>query len=135
MPPTRLQVAPGDPIEADAVICSPRLEGRRIDGVPQDRFGFIPIDEHGGVIGMENVYAAGDITMFPVKQGGIATQQADAVADAIVADLGIEGESRPFDPVLRATLWTGEQPRFLYGMLSGGHGETSVLSEHLLLGA
>ena len=39
---------------------------------------------------MEGVYAAGDITTFPVKQGGIATQQADAAAEAIAAELGAD---------------------------------------------
>ena len=37
---------------------------------------------------------------------------------------------RPFDPVLRATLWTGEKPQYLYGKLAGGFGETSVFSDH-----
>lgn len=125
-----LQVAPGPPIEADVVISSPRIEGRRMAGVPHDRSGFVPVDEHGRVIGTERVFAAGDVTSFPVKQGGIAAQQADAVAEAIAADLGAEIEPRPFDPVLRAALWTGERPRFLYGRLIGGHGDTSTFSEH-----
>ena len=37
------------------------------------------------VRGLDDVYAAGDITNFPVKQGGIATQLADAAAEAIAA--------------------------------------------------
>jgi NADH dehydrogenase, FAD-containing subunit len=125
-----LRIAPGEPIEADAVVSTPRLEGRRIAGVPHDRSGFVPVDEHGRVTGMERVFAAGDVTAFPVKQGGIATQQADAAAEAIAADVGTGVEARPFDPILRATLWTGERPRFLYGRLTGGHGDTSVLSDH-----
>ncbi len=40
--------------------------------------------------GLEDVYAAGDITSFPVKQGGIATQLADAAAQAIAARLGAD---------------------------------------------
>jgi hypothetical protein len=31
------------------------------------------------------VFAAGDATTFPIKQGSLAAQQADAVADAIAA--------------------------------------------------
>lgn len=124
-----LHVTPGDPIEADAVISAPQLEGRRITGVPCDESGFVGVDEHNRVIGLERVFAAGDVTSFPAKQGGIATQQADAVAEAIAADLGLRPAARPFDPILRAVLWTGAQPQYLYGMLSGGHGETSVFSE------
>jgi sulfide:quinone oxidoreductase len=127
-----LRIAPGDPIEADAVISAPRIEGRRIAGIPHDPAGFIGVDDHGQAIGMERIYAAGDVTAFPVKQGGIATQEADAVAEAIAADLGAEVAPRPFDPILRATLWTGERPQFLYGRLVGGHGDTSVFSEHAL---
>ena len=37
----RLQIAPGEPIEADAVVSTPRLEGRRIAGVPHDPAGFV----------------------------------------------------------------------------------------------
>ncbi len=127
-----LQVAPGPPIEADAVVSAARLEGRRIDGVPRDQFGFVPVDGHGGVIGLERVYAAGDVTSFPVKQGGIAAQQADLVAATIVARLKGEEPPRPFDPVLRGTLWTGERPCHLYSHLTGGHGETSIASEEAL---
>ncbi len=31
--------------------------------------------------------------------------------------------------MLRGVLWTGEEPRYLYGRLTGGHGEVSELSE------
>jgi sulfide:quinone oxidoreductase len=126
----RLRIAPGEEIEADAVISLPRLEGRRVGGVPHDADGFVAVDEHGRAIGAERVYAAGDVTAFPVKQGGIATQQADAVAEAIASEAGAEVEPQPFDPVLRGVLWTGREPRYLYGRLTGGHGETSSLSEH-----
>ena len=47
--------------------------------------GFVPVDPHGRVAGLERVYAAGDGTAFPIKQGGLATQQADAVAETIAA--------------------------------------------------
>jgi sulfide:quinone oxidoreductase len=127
-----LQIAPGAPIEADAVVSAPRLEGKRIAGVPRDRSGFIPVDGHGRVFGMERVFAAGDVTTFPVKQGGIATQQADVVAATIAAEIEGGEEPRAFDPILRGTLWTGEQPQFLYSRLTGGHGETSIISDQAL---
>jgi sulfide:quinone oxidoreductase len=124
-----LTIAPGEPIEAEAVISMPWLEGRRIEGIPHDDDGFIRVDDHGRVIGLDRVFAAGDVTSFPVKQGGIATQQADAIAEAIIADAGGGIEPAPFDPVLRAVLWTGEEHRYLYGRVKGGQGETSGLSE------
>ena len=47
----------------------------------------------------------------------------------IAAEVGSGIEPAPFDPILRGVLWTGERPRYLYGQLTGGHGETSKLSE------
>jgi len=128
----RLRVVPGDPIEAGAVVSLPRLEGRYIDGLPSDADGFVPVDEHCRVVGLEHVFAAGDVSGFPVKQGGIATQEADAAAAAIAAAAGCEIEAAPFDPVLRALLWTGADPVYLYGKLSGGAGEVSKLSREPL---
>lgn len=125
----RLRVAPGESIETEAVVSLPRLEGRRIDGLPADADGFLQVDEHCGAIGVERVFAAGDVTAFPVNQGGIATQEADAAAEAIAAAAGCELVPAPFDPVLRGVLWTGGEPRYLYGRLTGGHGEVSKLSE------
>lgn len=125
----RLSIVPGEEIEADAVVSLPRLEGRRIEGLPYDPTDFIPVDDHLRVPGVPDVYAIGDVTNFPVKQGGIATQQADVAAEAIALALGCEVEAKPLDPVLRGILWTGAKPRYLFGWLGGGHGETSVASD------
>jgi sulfide:quinone oxidoreductase len=81
--------------------------------VPHDRNGFVPTDAHGLVRGLDAVYAAGDLTDFPVKQGGIATQQADAAAESIAAAAGIQIDPQPFTPVLRGLLLTGLTPRYL----------------------
>jgi sulfide:quinone oxidoreductase len=48
-----------------------------------------------------------------VKQGGLATQQADAAAEAIAARLGSPRPPQPFRPVLRAVLLTGFAPLHL----------------------
>lgn len=125
----RLRIAPGEEIEADAVISLPRLEGRQVVGLPHDPDGFVGVDEHGKAIGAERVFAAGDVTAFPIKQGGIATQQADVAASLIACECGADVDPEPFDPVLRGVLWTGREPRYLYGRPTGGHGETSSLSE------
>lgn len=124
-----LAIVPGDELEADAVISLPRLEGRHIAGLPYDASGFIPVDDHSRIAGVPHAYAVGDVTTFPVKQGGIATQQADVAAETIAAELGCDVEANGLDPVLRGVLWTGARPRYLFGWLGGGHGETSVASE------
>ena len=100
-------------LAADAVIALPTLEGPPVDGIPQDESGFVATDELGGVLGLGDVYAAGDLTRSPVKQGGLAAQQADSVATAIAADAGAPVQATPYTPVLRGLLLTGMAPRFL----------------------
>jgi sulfide:quinone oxidoreductase len=119
-------------VPSDRVVALPRLQGPRIAGVPQTFEGFIPVDLHGRVTGMPGVYAAGDITTFPVKHGGIATQQADAAAEAIAGEAGIELKPTPFTPVLRGLLLTGAEPRFLRAGLAGEEGEPSRASPDAL---
>lgn len=125
----RLRIAPGEDVEADAVVSLPRLEGRQVVGAPHGPEGFVRVDERGRAIGADRLFAAGDVTAFPVKQGGIATQQADVAAGLIAYECGAGVEPEAFDPVLRGVLWTGREPRYLYGRPTGGHGETSSLSE------
>jgi sulfide:quinone oxidoreductase len=123
-----LRLVPAGAVAADRVVALPRLVGERIGGIPQTADGFIPVDVHCRVIGAPDVFAAGDITSFPVKQGGIAAQQADAAADAIAAAAGAEVTPSPFRPLLRGLLLTGGEPRYFRGDLSGGSGETSEAS-------
>jgi sulfide:quinone oxidoreductase len=108
-----LRFFPHGVIKADRVIALPRLYGPPIDGIPQTRDGFVPVDQFGRVRGLWDVFAAGDITTFPVKQGGIATQQADAAAETIAAAAGARLDPAPFRPVLRGLLLTGAEPRYL----------------------
>jgi sulfide:quinone oxidoreductase len=115
-------------VASDRVVALPRLQGPRIDGVPQTFEGFIPVDLHGRVTGMSDVYAAGDITTFPVKQGGLAAQQAEAAAEAIAAAAGVDVTPHPFRPVLRGLLLTGAEPRYLRADLAGRAGGTSQAS-------
>jgi sulfide:quinone oxidoreductase len=125
----RLSVSPSATVQADAVISMPRIEGRLIGGIPHDLEGFVAVDDHARVRGLQHVFAAGDVTSFPVKQGGVATQQADVAAEAIAADLGCDIAADPFDPILRGVLWTGANPLYLSGHLAGGHGESSTASD------
>jgi sulfide:quinone oxidoreductase len=108
----RLVLAPEGTVEADRVVTMPRLEGPRIPGLPSDLNGFIQTDAHGRVAETFNVFAAGDATNFPVKQGGLAAQQADAAAESIAALAGVALEPKPFEPVLRGLLLTGGEPLF-----------------------
>jgi sulfide:quinone oxidoreductase len=103
----------GATISADRVIALPRLEATEIPGVPQGPHGFIDTDLNMRVDGLTGVFAAGDATWFPIKQGGLAAQQADAAASAIAARIDPRIEPRPFRPVLRAALLTGSGPRYL----------------------
>jgi sulfide:quinone oxidoreductase len=112
-----LVVVPGRAIRTDRVVSIPVPEGRRIPGMPEGARGFVRTDEYGRVEGRDDVYAAGDMTTFPLKQGGIAAQQADAAAESIAALAGAAVTPRPFRPVLRGLLLTGLSPRFLAASL------------------
>ena len=122
----RLRTVPEQSIAADRVLALPRLQGHSIHGVPQTVEGFVPVDQHGRVVGLDNVFAAGDITTFPVKQGGIATQQAFVAAEAIAAMAGLAVAPRPFAPVLRGLLLTRSHPLFLRRNMSGADKSDSV---------
>jgi sulfide:quinone oxidoreductase len=103
----------------DQVVTLAQLEGPDVPGLPSDVGGFIAVDDHSRVTGHDNVYAAGDGTTFPVKQGGIATQQADAAAEAIAAHLGAAVTPSPIRPTLRGMLLTGIAPTYLRAQIAG----------------
>jgi sulfide:quinone oxidoreductase len=127
-----LVLMPGDErIEAAHVVALPLHEGPAIRGLPADDGGFIPIDEHARVKGADDVYAAGDGTNFPIKQGGIGTQQADAAAEHIAARFGAPLEPQPFHPVLRGMLLTGEDSLHMAHSLTGGEGEGEASADYL----
>lgn len=117
-----LALADGRTLAADRVVALPRLLGRRIEGLPHGDEDFIVVDDHGRVEGADHVYAAGDITNFPFKQGGLATQQADAAAEAMLAQLGVPIVPRPFVPVIQGVLFTDREPAYLQAPLSTGAG-------------
>jgi sulfide:quinone oxidoreductase len=127
-----IAMAPGDRrLDVQRIVSLPIVVGRTITGVPGDDHGFTPVDDHGRVAGLDDVYAVGDNANFPVKQGGLATQQADAAAKDICADAGAPVERTPFRPVLRGMLLTGAEPRFLRHAAAGGAGESRFTVEHL----
>jgi sulfide:quinone oxidoreductase len=129
-PPARLDVSPGSrSLAVDRIVTVPRLVGPSLRGIPSGRDGFIHTDAHGRVRGLDGVFAAGDATTFPVKQGGLAAQQADAVAEAIAASAGADIDPQPFRPILRGTLLTGGPARYLRTDISGA---ASIVSDDAL---
>jgi len=108
-----LELEDGRAIPADCVVALPRLVGPALSGLPADPDGFVPTDEHGHVPGLEDVYAAGDVTALPMKQGGLAAQQADAVAESVAKWAGAPVRPTALRPVLRGVLLTGEKPAYL----------------------
>jgi sulfide:quinone oxidoreductase len=121
-----LRLAPRGGLLADCVVALPRLRGEPIAGVPHDGHGFVPTDRHGRVKGADGLLAAGDITTFPIKQGGLAAQQATAAAESIAAQAAADVRPEPFRPILRGLLLTGDAPAYLRAELSGGRGNTAV---------
>lgn len=109
----QLRLVDGRAIGADRAVALPRLTAAPIPGLPRTRSGFVPTDPHGLVDGLGDVYAAGDISWYPVKQGGVAAQQADAAARAIAAQAGAPISRQAFRPVLRGILLTGGEPEYL----------------------
>jgi sulfide:quinone oxidoreductase len=128
----RLLLMGGEELDVDIAFAVPRMEGPRIPGLPCDEDGFLPVDEFGRVRGADDVFAAGDVTDFPVKQGGLAAQQADVIAARIAADAGAEVEPAPFSPVLRARLFAGRDERYLHHALDDELEQASTASTYAL---
>ena len=128
-----LDVCPGHRrLPADRVVTLPRLAGPRLRGIPCGRDGFIHTDAHGRVAGLDGVFAAGDATAFPVKQGGLAAQQADVVAETIACSAGVDIDPRPFRPVLRGVLLSGDSAFYLRSDISGDAGDDSTVAGEAL---
>jgi len=109
--PGSLVLDDGSTIAIGKAIALPRLAGPALHGLPHDADGFIPVDEYGEVV--TGVFAAGDGANHALKQGGLASQQADAAASMIASRLGAPIVPEPYRPVLRARLITGGEPLYL----------------------
>ena len=106
-------------LNVQRVVTLPVLEGPAIEGLPCDERGFLVTDPHGRVT--PGVFAAGDVTNYEIKQGGLACQMADAAAEQIAADAGAPVRPQPFKPELQGLLLTGHWARYLR---QGGGGQT-----------
>jgi sulfide:quinone oxidoreductase len=125
-----LSLGSGETLDADCVVAVPELRGPRITGVPTDRWGFVTTDALGGVTGLPDVYAAGDMTSFPIKQGGLAAQQADLIAQRIASENGAAVKELRVRHVLRARLIGGAHPIFLRTELDELGQATSATLQH-----
>ena len=129
--PGRLVLHPGErTLDAQRVVALPRAVGPGLPGLPANARGFIPTDLHGKVPDVDAVWAAGDAIAFPVKQGGLASQQADAAAESIAAHAGADLEPRPYRPVLRGMMLTGRGKAWMRHQPGGG-GEGTTLRRAL----
>jgi sulfide:quinone oxidoreductase len=122
----------GKTVDADSVVAVPELRGRRITGVPANHAGFVPIDALGRVQGIPDVYAAGDMTSYPIKQGGVAAQQADRIAQAILVAGGFAVSESRSPRILQARLVGGRDGLFLRAELDEyGQATSATLTRSL----
>jgi sulfide:quinone oxidoreductase len=125
----------GRTVAADRVVAFPQLVGPEVSDLPSDGGGFIPVDEYGRVRGVDRVWAAGDGTDYPVKQGGVAAQLADTAAQSIAALAGVPMDVRPFAPVVEGVLMTGGTARYLRATPGGPEGDGESVFAELRQGA
>ncbi len=125
-----IAINPGDRhLHVDRVIALPELYGPSVRGIPLSEHGFIRTDRFGRVADLKDVYAAGDAIDFPIKHGGLGSQQADVAAQSIAALAGADVTPEPFKPVIRGMLLTGEKPLFLTAEITGGQGFSSQITD------
>jgi sulfide:quinone oxidoreductase len=113
-------------LACERVVALARQAGPGLEGLPSEAAGFVPVDEYGRVPGVPDVYAAGDVTAWPIKQGGLAAQQADAVAESLAAWAGAAVRPTAFRPVLRGVLLTGGMPAYLRADSRPHHARSSA---------
>jgi sulfide:quinone oxidoreductase len=118
--PTTVQLARDAHLTCDRVVHLPLLAGPNCLGIACDADGFVLVDEQFRVRGSDDVFAIGDATAGPFKQGGLAAQQADVVADHIAWRAGADHPPRAYRPVLRGLLRTADGPRYMRAEPPGG---------------
>ena len=123
-------ISPGDRrLSVDRVVALPELFGPEVRGIPLGEHGFIRVDRYCRVPNTEHIYAAGDATDFPIKHGGIGSQQADVVAESVAALAGAPLTPERFDPTIQAMLLTDAEPVYLTAHLTGGDGRSSEIAD------
>ncbi len=128
---TVVQLSHDAKLECDWVVHLPLLAGPNCPGIPCDQGGFIEVDDGFRVRDGDDLFAIGDATAGIYKQGGLASQQADLVAEEIAWRLGADHEPRPYRPVLRGLLPTSHGPLYLRAEPPGGARSVEVSDEPL----
>jgi sulfide:quinone oxidoreductase len=104
-----LELADGSSVWADRAVALPIHRGPAIEGLPADARGFIHAGTDARVPGAADVWAVGDGTTHPVKQGGVACRQADVAAEGIAVGLGIPVEDPAGATSLSGWMWDGRR--------------------------
>jgi sulfide:quinone oxidoreductase len=126
-----VELRPGDRcVHAERVIALPELFGPGVRGLHVAEHGFLRVGAYGLVPQAGPVFAAGDMTDFPIKHGGITAQQADTAASSIAALSGAPIEPEKFQPVIRGVLLTDDKPLYLTARVTGGAGFSSEVTEN-----
>ena len=118
-------------LTASRVVSLPVPVGPRLHGVPSTADGYLDCDQHGRLRSTPAIWAAGDGTAQPIKQGGLASQQADAAAADIARLAGAATRPRPFRPILRGLLRTANGPLYLRRALDADDDGVTVAGEPL----
>jgi sulfide:quinone oxidoreductase len=129
--PTIVELSPGASLACDRVVHLPLLAGPNCPGVPCDSDGFVLVDAAFRVQDDDDVFAVGDATAGAYKQGGLAAQQADVVAEHIAWEAGAEHPPRPYRPVLRGLVRTADGPCYLRAEPPGQATSSEVSNECL----
>jgi sulfide:quinone oxidoreductase len=113
----------------DQGVTLPALHGPAVAGIPRSSpHGFISVDRHSRVTGLDGVFAAGDMTDFPIKLGGIAAQQADAAAESIAALAGATIVPKPLVATIHGLLIGGGEPVYMAAQVAGSEGTDCKVS-------
>jgi sulfide:quinone oxidoreductase len=100
-------------LPVDRVVALPEVRGLAISGTDYDERGFIRVHDSWRMRGAENIWAIGDAAAYPVKFGGLATQQADQAAVDIARLTGVALATPDRALALRGVLLTGSTPHAL----------------------
>lgn len=125
----RATFADGSQLDVDRLVSMPSLVPSVPQGIPVDSEGFISVGVGQLVAGTTSVYAVGDVTNFPIKQGGLASQEADAAAAAIERQLGFGGPPEQEGLVIEATLLTTNRRLPLRAKIDGDVNVQSLPAE------
>lgn len=122
--PRQIVVEPeGRELHPQRIVTLPTIVGPALAGIPATEHGYVPIDAHCRVRDCDGrVFAAGDATDFPVKHGGIGSQQADTAAAGIAHLAGAADAPPPLRPVVRGMLMTGRRPLYIAAHVVDGRG-------------